>query len=116
MAGHVMNDDFAAREPAPIAGSSLSAPPPTWGWKAMLVVTFIVALVPLAGFLAGDDTDEEEIERDVLILSGVISLIWYAGIASVVYFAARWTGGGWPNLGFRPGLVASRSIFARVRN
>lgn len=110
-----MNEDYTSAVPVTAVGSPVN-PRPTWGLKSLVIVTFIVALVPLTTVLFGGDTDDEEIERDVLIASSLISLFWYAGIASIVYFAARTTGGGWPHLGFRSPVFVPGNIFDSVRN
>lgn len=106
-----MSEDYAAARPTPSVHGSPIEPRPTWGWKSLAIVTFIAALVPLA-ILFSPDTSEEELTRDELIASGVIGIFWYLGIASVVYYAARATGGSLDHLGVREPVPATDGIYA----
>jgi membrane protease YdiL (CAAX protease family) len=110
-----MTDDYSLSEPASAFGGPLRPPGATWGPLALLVVTFVVALVPLTAYFSGSSTTDEVIGRDELLAAGLISLGWYSGIASVVYFAARRSGGSWRNVGLRPAFFATRNVFDSVR-
>jgi membrane protease YdiL (CAAX protease family) len=111
-----MTDDYSRSERASAFGAPLRPPGATWGPVALIVVTVVVSLVPLSSFLAGGSVDDEDVDRDTLLFAGLISLLWYSGIAAIVYMAARWTGGGWRNLGVRPPFFSRPNVFESARD